>query len=280
MVGGSALVALVVAQPGLFSRWSSLAGQLGGGLLMGNLFGTITLVGIWVTFGTATLGGRVGRLVGCCLAIAAAATISAMIGGVPVSRLPPISMLFGVVAIVQCLLVTSLLWILGNASRARLRHLDDLPRSVRATDQQFGIREVLVVTAIIAVLLGAIRLILQLAPGAASPLTQGAIIWGYLVLCNVFIVLPVIVSPLLRRFALTCTLIALVFVGVVTGLEVTALHRIEKGPDTGWIVFSLANYVQSAWVLLALGVLRYGGYRLVKADSSPHTDDRSSSQPP
>jgi hypothetical protein len=273
------MVALVVAQPGLFSRWSSVAGQLGGGVLMGTLFGTITLFAIWVALGTTTLGGTITRSVVCCLAIGAAATINALIGGVPINRLPPLSMLFCVVAIVQCLLVTGLLWILGKASRARLCHLESLPSGVRTADQQFGIREVLVVTAIIAVLLGAIRLILQLAPGAASPLAQGAIIWGYWVLCNVFIVVPVIVAPLLRRFALACTLIALVFVGVVTGLEVTALHRIEKGPDTGWIAFALGNYVQSAWVLLALVVLRYGGYRLVKADSTSRAGDRSASQP-
>jgi hypothetical protein len=268
IIGVCAWLVLALVRPDFFSRWSSLAGQIGGGVMMGTFFGTTTLAAVWLAFGRQGFAGRIGQWLACCLAIMAAATVNMWMGGVPLDRVPPISALLSAVAVVQSALIASLLWILGKTTGIRLCHLDALP-----ADQQFGIRAVLVVTGLIAAILGGIRWALELHTPAPSAVSRAVSIYGYLVLCNLFMVLPLIVAPLLRRFALACTLGAIGFVVLVTAFEVSGLNQIERGPRDGLLVLLPLNLAQVGWLVLALFVVRRAGYRLSAATPASHRSD-------
>ena len=126
----------------------------------------------------------------------------------------------------------------------------------------------LVVTGLIAAILGGIRLALEVLTPEFKAGGRTIVIYGYLVLCNLFVVLPMIVAPLLRRFALTCTLAGLGFVGLITAFEASGFNQIESGPDDAWAILLPLNFVQVGWVLLALYVVRRAGYRLSAAPSA------------
>ena len=107
-------------------------------------------------------------------------------------------------------------------------------------------------------------------------ISEGVLTFAYLALCNVFVTMPLLVAPLLRRFALVCTLLALAFVTLVTVGENSALVFIERAPNNTQLIvwqrmYWATNYFQAMWVLLALGTLRLGGYRLAAAKTTDLT---------
>ena len=265
IIGLCAWLALLLVIPDFFSRWSGWAGRISAGVLLGTFFGGTTLSAMWLVFGRKGYARRIGRWLACCLAIMAAMTVNCLVSIMPMGRVVPMSALFGAVAAVQSGLIAGLLWILGKTTGAHLRHLDELPSDILGADQQFGIRAVLIATGLIAAVLSGIRWALDLNIPESSPDRRGIVIFGFLVLCNLFVVLPLIIGPLLRRFALTSTLAALGFVGLITALEVSGINQIERGAANAWSILLLLNYAQAGWVLLALCFVRRAGYRLSAA---------------
>lgn len=274
-----ALLAMVAIQIRYLMRWGGWAQCVAFGSLSGTFVGLIALAAAYSIIGRGSLRSRLALSVLLCVAAVGAVPVHFLIGEVFVipyrrvdtSKLVSTAGLFSLFGIGQWLLVGGLLWIVIRMRSLRLSHVSEIPPDTGASDQQFGVRDVLLLTAVIGALLAAIRWL----PVAKTALGEGALGGGfayfaYLALCNVFILLPLLVAPLLRRYALVATLVALVFVAVVTIGQNSALEWIAKVPSSMqlliWHRIAWAtNYVQALWVLLALGIVRAGGYRLAAA---------------
>lgn len=271
VLGGLAFCTLVVAQPVYFKRWIISGEGLAVGMQFGSFFGLVALAAAWMAAGSPRPLVRIGQsLVLCALAVMGT-LLGLLIAGMPQSQLAALAGVLGVVAIGQWLLMVCLFWPLMAMRSIRLRHIQDLPTDPRATKQQFAIREVLIVTALAAVFLGVIRWwVFSQQWEAERPTSRPLFFFGYLTLCNILVCAPLLIAPLLRRHATVSTLVALAFVAVVTVYEIEGwFHQI--GP-TPWMyvpnhrrMFWSLNLFQAMWILLALGILRAGGYRLAAA---------------
>jgi hypothetical protein len=276
IVGVCAWLALAVAWPAYLGPWSK---SIGPNFVLGTFCGSTTLSALWLVFGAAGYARRLWIWLLCGMATAAALTINAWMSGGLQNDGPMMCLIMGAVAMTQSALIAGVLWILGKATGARLRHLDELSSKVGGGDQQFGIGAVLTVTGIVAAVLGGMRLLLEWQTPRSNIVVHSTAFLGYFVLCNLFVALPFTITPLLRRFALTCTLVALVLVVGVTALQVSGYRQFDNHPGDGWNRFLPVNVIQVGWVLLALYFVRRAGYRLSAAIPASHRPEASAAQP-
>jgi hypothetical protein len=135
---------------------------------------------------------------------------------------------------------------------------DELPRQL-----QFGIRQLFVLTAIVAVVLGALRALVLLIIARIGDKGMGeAAIFIFLAVAAVVMTLPLVMAALLPRLAVLATLAVLVLIGVATYWELPLLSLLPKtaGPDMWHFIF--INTITSAWIVVIVGALRVGGYGL------------------
>ena len=276
VLAGLAFSVLVAAMPRHFASLWNWGGVFAGGVQFGTFIGMTALAAGWIALGPSRLVARVGQSIGGCVVLFVALLFGSSLDG---SAGPETPLLFGILAValaLQSILVAGTLSILARPKEIRLRHNHELSPEPQATDHQFGIRELLIATAVAAMLLGAIRWMIQ-----SSSITERTWIrelYGiaFLLLSNVFITMPLLIAPLLRRYAFASTMFALAFVGLVTVVEQSAYLQMERPPSNVQVVvwqqfFWTMNGVQAIWMLLALGILRLGGYRLAAAgNSGPH----------
>lgn len=262
-----ACIALVAMQPSLFSRWA-WGREIATGLMVGTYFGVISLSAAWMAVGFGPRIARIWQSLAPCAIALVALVVNFLLGPMLGYELPVIVAVCGLAALGQWLLAVGTLSSLVTARNIRLRHASELSTDVAASDQQFGIRELLLATAGTAALLGAIRWLVQSHSTAPDvSMIRGLVIFGYVVACNVFVVIPLLVGPLLRRFAGMSTLLALTFVAIVTSCEIAAFRHF-KSVSNETVVFWTINYVQAMWIVLVLGTVRAGGYRLAGAKTT------------
>jgi hypothetical protein len=110
--------------------------------------------------------------------------------------------------------------------------------------------------------LGAGRLgVLSLQWQAWRPDREQIVVVIFLVFCNTIITLPLIVAALSPNRAILACCLAIGVVALVTKCEIPAFTYLS--PGSGQVVFWIMNFGQAFWVLLATGILRAGGYRLL-----------------
>jgi len=271
-LGALALLIVVAMQPDLLGRWSGWVAVAAPAVQYGTFFGLIALAAGWTVFSFARPKARIFHSLVLVAMSVLAMCLGGLLGNVARGELLAFAGVIGLVAIAQWLMIAGLLWPLLATRNVRLCNVQDLTSVERAKSQQYGIREMLIATAVAAVLLGAIRWFLsQPWPSSLdSSASRTLLVFGYLAACNTFVMLPLLVSPLLRRFAMVSTLLALAFVAVVSVCELTALRQ-QFGPvhaahaiNLG-VVCWLMNFTQAGWVLAALITFRADGYRLVAA---------------
>jgi hypothetical protein len=233
--------------------------------LVGIGFGTLcaigTLAAAWTVLGPLALVIRVPLA----LVLQAGVLVSVVSAGGTV-RLDQAG-LYGGLLLGQYLLVQIPLWGMTVSRRVRLGNLDDRAGSFRPSDQQFGIREVMVLTAGVAIVLGIGRFLVHSANTvvfrAYWPESGLILLIGFLVVCNTTISLPLLFAMLLQRHALVAGLIAMLATLVVTAIEVPAFELVRGGGNNDIsIVLWAMNLSQALWILAALLILRLGGYRL------------------
>jgi hypothetical protein len=267
-----ALGVIVGANPQHFSAWSSWSGQATGGLLFGTFFGLNGLAGAWMALGFAQWTTRFWQSMALLALTVVGVLINGLLSQMPGSEIPAFAAVMGLIALGQYLLIATPLLLLFTRRRLGWRHVQAWSSDEQRADQQFGIGEMLIVTAGTGLLFGVLRLLVQSGPWTTeSSLVRGLLIMGYLAACNVFVTLPLFIAPLLRRFALAATILALASIVVITACEIIAFHAVERNSSNERVVFWAMNYGQAMWVLLALGTLRAGGYRLAAATSATPT---------
>jgi len=133
-------------------------------------------------------------------------------------------------------------------------------------NRQFGIRQLMTLTAIIGVLLGLGRLVLTRVTWLEGNRNwlEGILIWGFMAVANALMAFPILAAALLPRFARLASIGMLVLVATLTIVEVPLFETVagKRGPGNWWI-FGGMNFGYCLWVLAYVGVLRLGGYRLV-----------------
>jgi hypothetical protein len=231
------------------------------GYFVGTLFGHATLAATWTAFGPLPLVWRLPLSIGWVAALTIAFAInlgmnSAGSGG------------YFMVVLGGCLLgqwaIAQLpMWFLAFAYGLRLRHASERSYGLDPSERQFGIRQLMIVTAIVAVVLGIGRMIIMglLADGVRSG--GQPLILVFLAVAGVIMTLPLVLSALLPRFAIPASLLVLFLIAVGTLAELPLLQMALPqagggGPDAGH--FYGINAIQAAWVLLVIGVLRLRGY--------------------
>lgn len=173
------------------------------------------------------------------------------------------------------LVVQTPLWI----ARAIYHFRIDVPLESISGDalpeHQFGIRQLLIVTAIIAAALGAGRLLVL---GIDSRMNQTRIeapdwellvVLGLFLVCNSLVAFLVVTGALLPKrsgLGVAISTAVVVAISVVEGAMIKML--VPGGPPDSWHMLAFIgtmNVSQFGWLLVSLLLLRAAGYKLVRA---------------
>lgn len=169
------------------------------------------------------------------------------------------------------------LWLARVLYRFRL----DVPGDAVAdglAEHQFGIRQLLIVTAVIAVALGAGRLLVEgMNPESSfqkvpDPDRVFLIIVGLFLVSNSLVAFVVVTGTLLARRWLLALVIGVVAAGIITVIESSMVLLVPQGFDGFWqaaILIATINATQFCWLAASLLLLRSAGYRLLLAFQAP-----------
>lgn len=233
------------------------------GLILGTMFGQATLAATWTALGPFHLVYRLPLSLAWLATLGAAFAFNIVFSGPPDTGFAIVLFmaLFG-----QWVIVQLPLWGLRLWYGLDLRHVADPPRDGPAK-RQFGIRQLMVLTAVVAVLLGSGRLlVMQVAANKElfGNVTDILII-AFLAVAGVITTLPLVLGLLLPRWSALATGFALAFLGVFTWLEMDILEVLTgatpgRGPHFGHILS--INAFQAGWIVLVLIIWRISGYAL------------------
>ena len=228
------------------------------GYLIGTMFGQATLAAAWTALGPAPLLWRLPLSLGWI-----AALVLALLFNFQVSNHGPdlgVVLIIGSCLTGQWLLVQAPTWGLAVGYGVRLRHGSDPPESIR--ELQFGIRQLMILTAIVAVVLGVGRVAIA---RAISQMGEGdserAAVFAFLAVAGIVMTLPLLMAVLLPRWAWLATIVVLALIAIGTWYElplVMMTHSLPGGPDIWHLTF--INAFQALWVVVIAGLLRLCGY--------------------
>jgi hypothetical protein len=239
----------------------SVPGWLVVGFILGTIFGQVSLAAAWCALGPFSLIRRLPLSFAWIAAIVIAFAVN--IARSPHSNGFGVLVLYGGAVLMQWVLVQAPMWLLVARYGLRIRHQDEAATVTDHRDQQFGIRQVMILTMIVAVVLGIGRIVLGELKGGGGP-TDGLMIFAFLVLTNAVIPLPVIAAALLPRGIWRATFAALLLVALATAIEVTLVWLLAKATAASELsMFALINSFHCAWILTLLHLVRRSGFRLL-----------------
>jgi hypothetical protein len=232
------------------------------GLVYGTFFGHATLAAAWTALGPLPLVWRLPLSLGWLAALIAALAVNMSVHGPGDDA--EILAIFGCVILGQWAVAQTPMWGLSIGYGVRLRYTSDADAATDRNERQFGIRQVMVVTAIVAIVLGIGRVLI---PALVKPDVFAAgplIIIAFLAGTGIVMMLPLLLAALLPRLAVPTSLLMLILIGLGTAAELpllTAINRVPGGGPNSWHFYGI-NGFQAAWVLALAGSMRLGGYRL------------------
>ncbi len=169
------------------------------------------------------------------------------------------------------------LWLARVLCRIRL----DVPAESAAdglAEHQFGIRQLLIVTAVIAAALGVGRLLVEgINPESsfqqvADPDRVFLIIVGLFLVSNSLVSFVVVTGTLLARRWLLAQAIGVAAAAIITVIESSMILLVPQVLDGFWraaILMATINATQFCWLAASLLLLRLAGYRLLLASQAP-----------
>ena len=229
--------------------------DMAGGLVVGFVFAQIVLAAVWTALGPFQLYWRL--VVGILGAVVAALTLVICIknSGVGESQL----LWFGIV-LLQCFVIQIPFWIGRSVFGLQLTWHTSPHSPSRGSDKRFGIGQLMIWTAMVAVTLGIGRFALPEDEDGSNVPTGRIFAYGLVLVFNCLLAWPLVWAMFLRR---VWALWVLVAVGCSIGLtfaEVFALDATGQGGDpTFFCVLNSVLVVASAASLL---VIRLSGLRL------------------
>ncbi len=249
---------LIVGWLIVFLVWPEGPGEhLAIGLLLGTLFGHTTFAAAWTAFGPGPLILRLP------LSIAVVATVLVAFSlNVRRHNQPNfgIEIVLALCLLGQWVLVQLPLWGLGFLYGIHLRHHSSESHPTLSGRRQFGIRQLLVATTIVAVILGLGRVLI--AGRAMTTPDTDIVIFAFLGGAAVVMSLPLLLAALVPRYAVQAVIGVALLIGVATLFELPLLQSLPNagGPQTIDLIW--INACTSAWILAFVVSARLCGYGL------------------
>ena len=244
------------------------------GYMVGTLFAQPSLAAAWVALGPGPLLWRLPLSLCWTTALMIAYVLQASVHGHPSN--PSEALMVAAALFGQWLIVQVPLWGLRVVYGIRLRHTSDPPESAR--DRQFGIRQVMILTFIVAVVLGVCRwVVAETAVHFQDMNWSGLAIITFLALAGIIMNFPLLVAALLPRYWLPAIGVVLVLIALGTWYELPLLMAVG-GPGmtaSNWLLIAI-NGFQAAWVLGVVALVRMGGYSIERGAGEIHVASRAS----
>jgi hypothetical protein len=231
-------------------------------LMFGTLFGQTSLAAAWCALGPFSLARRL-TMSSMWLAAIVVAIGSNNAGGVHPSDIDGI-LTFGAIVLCQWMLIVVPLWLVAAWWNLRCVANGMTGSSPEHCNRQIGIREAMFLTAVVAAVLGTA----SFRSGRLSSISinwEVVRIFGFLTVASAVIAFPLTLLVLVCRKWLRPLGGALLLFAAATALELAVSPLAWPGPRIDLELFwsiALVNLVQSAWIALALSLLRTGGYEL------------------
>jgi hypothetical protein len=231
------------------------------GAVFGTLFGLATLAGAWAALGPGWLVWRQPLSLVCLAVLVVALGIHYRVHRGPGDF--NVLVMFGSGIFAQWIMTQAVLWTIVGGFGVRLTR-NSAVLATGSGSPQFGIRSLMIVTAVIAVLLGLGRI---LVPPIIKRIDFGPfVIIGYLAIAGVLMLIPLLLAALVPRGAWWAVPVVLVLGALATAAELPLLNTFRTfaggggGPEPGHFIG--INSFQAAWALAFAGLVRWGGYRL------------------
>lgn len=219
--------------------------------LVGTLVGQATLASAWLAIGPAALIWRIPiSLLWITLLFAAA-----MANGVANDEPGMILLMLSVQWLLTQITLLALIWLL----RIEIRHRSNILAPTVRQKTQFGMRQLLIFTAIAGIMFGGARIIAPLMDYHFILIDRQLPV--FLLVAAVIVLVPLLLATLLQRNSLAASLSALLFVAGITVLEVPLLKAVGLyGFDFRWLKWF--NAFAALWVLSLGALARLLGFRL------------------
>ena len=246
---------LVVIDP---DAGSGLAETLSIGFFLGTMLGQATLAAAWAPLGPGPLVWRLPLSLIWLALLALGLTLN-----LGLHRGPPgdFVILMGLCLLGQWVLLQFPLWGLALGYGIHLRHAADALQSDQR-QRQFGIRQLIIVTAIVGVTLGLGRMLVARFATQIDLVNRETPIFIFLGVAAVVLTLPLMLAMLMRRFMLRGLAVAILLIVIVTACELPLLKLFHGGPGPKTADFVSINVFTSLIMLMVLGVIRWCGYSL------------------
>lgn len=246
----------------LLLAFLNASGQgFGVGYFLGTVFGHATLAAAWTAFGPLRWAWRLPLSLLWLAAVNAALAwnIFRMPGGPRELMIAIACCVFG-----QFLILQIPFWGLMAGYGLQLRYFEDSLQSPDPKELQFGIRELLVFTTIIAVLLGLGRVAVSLAPIYTPWMGPFVPIVAFFTVAAALMTAPLLLAALLPRLALPAVLLAILFVGIATLGEISLVESFQGDGQVAPEAIVSVNTFAVAWILTISSIVRLCGYRFAR----------------
>jgi hypothetical protein len=233
------------------------------GALLGTMFGQTSLSAAWCALGPWSLIQRLP------LASAwMAAIILSLCVNLALTRSGDglaVVLVYGGVMVLQWLLVQAPLWLFAAMYGVRVVHADTDACSARHNNHQFGIRQVLILTTLVALVLGASKMMLGDLKSVNFGGERGFLVFLVILeVANSLMAVLIVSASFLLRSQHAILVVAIVIAGAAAA-ETPLMEWLEPGPagmSNFWILLPL-NAVHCGWILIVIMLLRAGGFRMM-----------------
>ena len=226
--------------------------------LAGTLFGLTTVAAAWTAFGPLSFRWRLPFSLLWVLAQVPAIAINGSLYGAPRGDF----LVVGMMLLSQWLILQLPLWGVAIGFGAHLVHADE--SGLHPGQRQFGIRQLMIVTAIVSVLFGVGRVLVPYMFGQIEYLQGIGPVLAFLVFAAVILTLPLAVAALLRRNMFAGIAIALAVFGLATACEIPLMRIVGARHAPGVASIIGFNIGTLAVMLVLLAIARLNGYSLVR----------------
>lgn len=151
------------------------------------------------------------------------------------------------------------MWGVSRLLGLRLRHQPTYVPEPDYRGRQFGIGQLMIFTACVAVLLGAGRLLIGSQLVTESMQRELPFV-AFLLAAQLVMSLPLIIATLLPRRVVVGVIVGLLLMVGVTCAEIPLAEQFTGGGDEDVWIFSLLNLTSALWVFAFAAVVRWSGY--------------------
>lgn len=229
-------------------------------IMLGSLFGHTTVAAAWAAFGPGQLLWRVPLSLLWVVLMAVGIGVNTRIRGGPNNS----AFMFGTLLSIQWALLQLPLWGLVISQGMHLRHAEATNEGMDLRERQFGLRQLIIITAVIGVLFGIGRIVAPYFAQQVGFARRDQVILIFLGVAEVILTLPLLLAGLLKRRSILAISVAILLIALATVWEHQLLVQVS-GPGSagaGPYTFIAINAGTSVILLMLLAIVRLNGYSL------------------